>query len=127
MNVFEAFPNAIISNKWQLGIVQKATEVGDKYTPVGYVDVIIDEVASGNLDKSPDADSLDVDTLIYCRPEQLPGLNISRFISVYYFYDTENEQYYEIRHVGVGKNQHSGQIEHVEFQLRAKEAIDDGE
>lgn len=127
MDVFSAFPNAIVRDTWQLGTVQRATEVGDKYTPVGFVDVIIDEVASGLLDKSPDADGLDTDTLIYCRPEQMPGLNISRFIATYYFLDTSTGQHYEIRHVGVGKNQQTGKVEHVEFQLRAKEAIDDGE
>lgn len=127
MNVFEAFPNAILTNVWQIGQVKKATETGDIYTPYGYVDVIIDEVASGALDKSPDADGLDVDTLIYARPEQLPGLNISRFISVYYFRDTSTGQYYEIRRVGVGKNQQTGRVEHIEFELRAKEVVNSDE
>lgn len=127
MNVFNAFPNAIISNVWQIGTVRKSTETGDIYTPVGYVDIIIDEVASGEQNRSIDADGITVSTLIYVRPEQMPGLNIARFISSYFFYDSANDQYYEIKNVGVGKNQQTGAIEHIEFELLPVEAIVDGD
>lgn len=125
MTVFDVFPNAIISNVWELGELRRATEVGDRFEPLRFVDVILDDVVSGDLDQSPNADGLNISTMIYAKPEQLPSLDTARYISSYCFHNTESDCYYEIRQVGVGKNQQTGRIEHFEFQLVEKEVLRD--
>lgn len=120
-NVFEAFPKAIISNDWELGEVKNNTDVGKIFSSYGVKSVIVDEGALGNLNDSPSAENIESDTLIYAMPSEMPGLNISRYISSYYWHRISDDQYYEIIEVGVGKNQSRGVIEHIEFRIRPTE------
>lgn len=125
--VFEAFPSAIISDDWKLGYVEESTDVGKIFVDKGFVSVIVDEVAEGLLNNSPNADGIDSDTLIYALPSELPGLNVSRYIASYYWYQVSSGQYYEIIEVGLGKNQEKGAIEHIEFRVRPVEVAFDGD
>lgn len=127
MDVFSAFSQAIVSGIWELGRVKRATEIGDTYTPVKALDVIVEEASDGELRNSPDADGITSDTLIYAKPSQLPTLNSAALIGDHLLKNTENEQYYAIIGADIGKNQENGTIEHVELWVRATEALEDGE
>lgn len=124
--VFEAFPRAIISDDWKLGLIEESTDVGKIFIDKGFVSVIVDEAATGILNNSPNADGVDSDTLLYAKPSELPGLNVSRYIASYYWYQVSSEQYYEIIEVGLGKNQDKGVVEHIEFRIRPTEVALDG-
>lgn len=121
MDVFSAFPNAI-SSDWELGEVQRATEIGDVYSTIGIMDVIADEGDSASLHQSPNADGLNSDTMLFVRPEQMPTLNPGELMASYVWYNTTEDQFYEIVDVGVGRNQDNGRIEHLELKLRQTEA-----
>lgn len=118
MDVFEAFPSAIISEVWEIGTVLRGTESGTKFSSLGFVDVIVDEQVDGALDTSPSAEGVSTDTLLYALPENLPKVTTAAFVGGYYWHDTETDTYYEIVEVGVGKNQESGKVEHMEFKLK---------
>lgn len=119
--VFEAFPKAIISDDWELGELVENTEVGKIFVSKGVKSVIVDEAAYGNLNTSPSAEALTSDTLIYAMPAEMPGLNIAKYISSYYWHQKSSDQYYQIAEVGVGKNQSRGVIEHIEFRVQPTE------
>ena len=94
------------------------TESGTKFSSLGFVDVIVDEQVDGALDTSPSAEGVSTDTLLYALPESLPKVAAAAFVGGYYWHDTETDTYYEIVEVGVGKNQESGKVEHMEFKLK---------
>lgn len=127
--VFEAFPNAIISNDWELGEIVENTEVGKIFSSKGLKQVIVDEGNLGNLNTSPSAESLTSDTLIYAMPSEMPGLNIAKYVSSYYWHQKSSDQYFEIVEVGIGKNQEQGVIEHFEFRVQPTgiAGVSDGE
>ena len=119
--VFDAFPNAIIRDDWKLGKLVENTDTGKLWQDLGYKSVIVDEGAAGDIDTAPNAEGLSSDTLIYAMPSEMPGFNISRFISSYYWYQQSADQYYRIIDAGIGKNQNNGVIEHIEFRVRPAE------
>ena len=117
--VFQAFPNAI-EQGWQIAQMAYSTIVGnelDGETAVN-IDVIIDEISSTDPNPSPNAQDIDSDTLIYVRPEQMPTLDTARLTGNYAIYDTNTDKTYSIVHAGIGKNQETGTIEHVELRIR---------
>lgn len=120
-SVFKAFPKAIVSDDWELGEIVENTEVGKIFVSKGMKSVIVDEADYGSLDNAPSADGVTSDTLIYAMPSEMPGLNIARYIARYYWHQKSSDQYYEITEVGVGKNQSSGVIEHIEFRVKPTE------
>lgn len=120
-SVFDAFPNAIIADDWELCELVENTDIGKVALEGQKVRVIVDEVASGELNNSPSADSVDSDTLLYAMPADLPGFNVSKYIASYYWHQISSDQYYKIREVGLGKNQQKNIIEHVEFRIRPTE------
>lgn len=120
-SVFDAFPNAIIANDWELCELVENTDIGKVALKGSKVRVIVDEVASGELNNSPSADAVDSDTLIYAMPADLQGFNVSKYIASYYWHQISSDHYYEIREVGLGKNQQKNVIEHVEFRIRPTE------
>lgn len=120
-SVFDAFPKAIIADDWELCKLVENTDIGKVALEGTKVRVIVDEAASGELNNSPSADSVDSDTLLYAMPADLPGFNVARYISSYYWHQISSGQYYEIREVGLGKNQHKNIIEHVEFRIKPTE------
>lgn len=123
-DVFSAFPNAIVSSVWQIGQVQRGTEIGTTFEVVADLDVIVDEETDGDTMTSPSAEGLTTGTLLYCRPNQLPTLDTSVLIASYMVLNSDNEQYYAIEQAGVGKNQEAGVIEHVELRIRPTEVAD---
>lgn len=120
MDVFSAFPHAI-SQDWELGEVQRATEVGDIYSPIGTMDAIVDAGDSASLHQSPNADGISSDTMLFVRPEQMPTTFPGELMASYAWYNTAEDQFYDIIDVWVGRNQENGQIEHLELKLRQTE------
>lgn len=117
-SVFDAFSKAIVADDWELGEIIENTEVGKIFSSKGFKQVIVDEADGGSLNNAPSADGLMSDTLIYAMPSEMPGLNVARYISSYYWHQKSSNQYFEIIEVGVGKNQARGIIEHIEFRIR---------
>lgn len=115
ISIFDAFPNAIVSGVWQIGTCNHGTVVGVEFNLISEIDVIIDEGSSSQITTTPE--TLNSDILLYTHPEQLPTLNSAQLVSNYMMYNAEEDAYYEIVDAGVGKNQHSGKIEHVELRL----------
>lgn len=114
-SIFDAFPSAIISGVWQLGSFQHGSIVGNVFNKVGDLDVIVDEGSSSSVNNTPEI--LNSDLLIYAKPEQLPTLRTNTLVAGYMLYNTDENAYYEIIDAGVGKNQHTGNIEHVELKV----------
>lgn len=115
ISIFDAFPKAIISGVWQIGTCQHGTLIGNEFQKVADIDVIVDDANSSDINTTPE--SLDSDLLIYVCPEQLPTTSTNKLVSNYMLYDSEEDDYYMIVDAGVGKNQHTGKIEHIELAL----------
>lgn len=118
MDVFEAFPNAIITDRWELGQLQSGTIHGKEFSNAIACDVIVDEGAYATPDRSPEVEYQESDTLVYAKPEQMPTLYTAQLTNAYLWHDTETDIYYEIREASLGKNQETGEVEHVEFLIR---------
>lgn len=118
MDVFNAFPKAIISGQWELGEVNRATDIGDVFSNPVACDVIIDEGSYADAHRSPNADGESSDILIYAKPDQMPTLLTASLTNGYMWHDKLNDLYYEIREASQGKNQETGVVEHVEFLVR---------
>lgn len=114
-SIFDAFPNAIISGVWEIGTCQHGTVVGNTYNSLNYIDVVIDEGNNASVDTTPE--NLRSDMLIYVRPCQLPTLSTNKLVSGYMLYNSDDDEYYEIVDAGLGKNQHTGVLEHVELKV----------
>lgn len=124
MNVFSAFPEAVTAGVWQICELVQNTEVGKTIGDMIDLDVIEDEVNNVYQNRTPDADYSKSDTLLYVKPTQLPTLKSAKLAAGYLCYNTDEETYYEIREVGIGKNQENGTVEHVELRIRATEVAD---
>lgn len=114
--VFEAFPNAI--EKWQIAGMSFSTITGNKITGTwSDIDVIVDEGSSTDPNQSPNFANAYSDLLIYCKPTQLPTLNTAKLVADYVVQDTDG-YLFAIIDAGIGKNQETGRIEHIELKLR---------
>lgn len=114
-SIFNAFPKAIITGIWQIGTCQHGTLIGNVFTKTGDIDVVIDE--GNNSSINTDIETIKSDMLLYCRPEQMPTLNTNTLVSNYMLYDSSEGNYYMIVDAGIGKNQHTGNIEHIELKV----------
>lgn len=121
-SIFNAFPKAIISGVWQIGTCQHGTLIGNVFEKTADIDVVIDEGNNSSVDT--DIETIKSDILIYCRPEQMPTLNTNTLVSGYMLYDSSEDNYYMIIDAGVGKNQHTGVIEHIELKVVQTEVTD---
>lgn len=130
ISIFKAFPNAIISGVWQIGTCQHGTVVGNQFTLLNNIDVIIDEGYNSNISVTPE--SLGSSLLIYVKPCQMPKeINelyltsqiVTALVANYMLHDTATDTYYLITDAGVGKNQHTGKIEHIELKVVATEVV----
>lgn len=123
MDVFEAFPAAIVSEVWQIAAYQRGGIVGAVWDAenASELDVIVDEGDASTINSAPNAEPLDADLLIYAKPAQLPTTNTRALAAGYLLYDSENDDYYAIIDASVGKNQETGEIEHIELLLRQTE------
>lgn len=122
LSVFNAFQNAIIYNEWQIGVCQHGTIVGNTFVKKADLDVILDEGSSSSI--NTDIEALKSDLLVYVKPEQLPTTRTNKLVSSYMLYDSANDDYYQIIDAGVGKNQHTGEIEHLELRVVQTEVTD---
>lgn len=121
MDVFQAFPQAI--EQWEMAPCEYSTITGN--TIVGgqsafSIHVIVDEGANSDPNPSPNAQGIYSDTLIYCRPEEMPTLDTAELVASWVVGGPEGESFksYAIVDAGIGKNQHTGKIEHVELKLK---------
>lgn len=115
ISIFKAFANAIISDVWQIGTSQRGTVVGATFTKIADIDVVIDEGANAGITSTPE--ELRSDLLVYVKPEQMPTIRANKLVSGYMLYDSSEGDYYEVIDVGIGKNQHTGEIEHLELKV----------
>lgn len=131
ISIFDAFPNAIISGIWQIGTCKHGTVVGNQFNSLNNVDVIIDEGYNSNINTTPE--TIGSDMLVYVRPCQMPkevndlmmtNQVVLELVANYMLYNSANDTYYMIVDAGVGKNQHTGNIEHLELKLKETEIAD---
>lgn len=116
--VFDAFPFAI-EQGWQIAEMAYSTVLGndvDGDTAIN-IDVIVDEGSNTDPNPSPSAQNIRSDTLLYVRPNQLPTLDTATLTADYAMLDP-NCKTYAIVDAGIGKNQETGVIEHVELKIR---------
>ena len=123
LSIFDAFANAIIYGVWQIGTSKRGTVVGSQFTKLADLDVVLDEGASAEITSNPE--ELTSDLLVYVKPEQMPTIRANQLVSGYMLYDSENDDYYEIINVGIGKNQHTGVIEHLELRVVQSEVTNE--
>lgn len=126
MDVFNSFPNAVISDQWQLGQVEYATEIGTEFSNAKLCSVIVDEGSFADPNRSPNAAYEDSGILIYAKPEEMPTLVTAQLTNGYMWHDKANNLYYEIRDASLGKDQETGKVEHVEFLIRPTEVASNG-
>lgn len=131
ISIFDAFPNAIISGIWQLGTCQHGTIIGNQFQKVADIDVIIDEGYNSTIESTPE--NLGSDLLIYVKPCQMPKeINqlfmtsqvVVQLVTNYMLYNSADNAYYMITDAGIGKNQHTGNIEHIELKVVRTEVAD---
>lgn len=120
-SIFDAFPNAIISGIWEIGTCQHGTVVGNQYQKVNDLDVVVDEGSSSSINTIPE--TLRSDLLLYVMPCQVPTTQTNALVSGYMLYNRAENAYYEIVDAGIGKNQHTGYIEHLELKVVQTEVV----
>ena len=120
LTVFEAFPNAIEREIWQIGSMAYSTITGNDLdeNSLAYIDAIVDEGNNSEPNATPNAANIYSDMLLYIRPEQSPTLDTAELVASYVVKNTTTGKLYAIIDAGIGKNQDSGVIEHIELKLR---------
>lgn len=124
MDVFEAFPNAIQS--WTIAKMTYGTIRGNCLANPKSIRVIVDEGMNADQTNSPGSASIASDTLLYAIPADLPTVDTSALVADYAIKDP-NGRTYAIIDAGAGKNQHTGQLEHIELKLRPIGGLDESE
>lgn len=120
--VFNAFPNAVISGVWSIGTHQRGTVLGNTYTKYGDIDVIISEGQDASYGSAPNAEVITTDLLLYVKPSQLPTTNLRELAASAIV--TDGSAYFEIVNASAGKNQETGELEHIELAVRQTEIVD---
>lgn len=120
LTVFQAFPNGIEHEIWQIGQMAYSTITGNDLDTdsLTYIDVIEDEANDSESNNSPSYANTYSDTLLYVRPEQMPTIDTAELIASYAVKNTTTDKLYAIIDAGIGKNQDNGAIEHIELRLR---------
>lgn len=114
MTVFEAFPNAIETG-WKLALIKKTVE-GTKFIEVAEFSPIVDDGSTASKNTSPEAEGLGSDRLLYVEPSELPTVDSNTLCANYGVIAPDGDAF-EIAEVGVGKNQETGKVEHVEIHI----------
>lgn len=126
MDVFDAFPNGI--EEWAIAKTEFSTLTGNMITDEPTkLHIIVDEANSSEPNQSPNAQGINADTLLYAMPDELPTLDTAELIANYIVKPWSGDKIYAIVDAGIGKNQETGIIEHVELRVRqtlAEEAQD---
>ena len=116
MTVFDAFPSAI--ETWQIAVMIYSTITGNQTTgDWQYISVIVDEGSSTEPNESQNYANAYSDLLIYCRPDELPTIETAELVANYAIKDACG-RLYAIIDAGIGKNQETGIVEHVEMKLK---------
>lgn len=125
VDVFSAFPGAIVSNVWQIAGYQAGTLIGAEFnaTEAINLDVIVDEGDDTNINSGSNAQPIDADLLLYAKPEQLPTTNPRALVAGYLIHDSENDDYFAIVDASLGKNQDTGELEHVELLIKQTDVV----
>ena len=120
LTVFQAFPNGIEHEIWQIGQMAYSTITGNALDDdsLTFIDAIVDEANDSEPNASPSAAVTYTDTLLYVRPEQVPTIDTAELIASYAVKNTQTDKLYAIIDAGIGKNQDNGVIEHIELRLR---------
>lgn len=120
LTVFQAFPNGIEHEIWQIGQMAYSTITGNDLDAdsLTYIDAIEDEANDSEPNNSPSYANTYSDTLLYVRPEQMPTIDTAELIASYAVKNTQTDKLYAIIDAGIGKNQDNGVIEHIELRLR---------
>ena len=120
LTVFQAFPNGIEHEIWQIGQMAYSTITGNDLDTdsLTYIDAIEDEANDSEPNNSPSYAVTYTDTLLYVRPEQMPTIDTAELIASYAVKNTQTDKLYAIIDAGIGKNQDNGVIEHIELRLR---------
>lgn len=120
LTVFQAFPNGIEHEIWQIGQMAYSTITGNDLDTdsLTYIDAIEDEANDSEPNNSPSYANTYSDTLLYVRPEQMPTIDTAELIASYAVKNTQTDKLYAIIDAGIGKNQDNGVIEHIELRLR---------
>ena len=93
--------------------------------------MIIDEGYNSNINTTPE--TIGSDMLVYVKPCQMPkevnklmmtNQVVVALVANYMLYNSANDTYYMIIDAGIGKNQHTGNIEHIELKLKETEIAD---
>jgi len=121
MTVFEAFPNAV--ETWTLIQIQRGTEIGNIAEEIGSVRVIVADGDTAKGYNTPNADGVVADCLIYAMPEDLPT-SVNKEALASYGLKDQNGFTYSILTIGTGKNQETGDTEHIEMTLKMTEFSD---
>lgn len=115
MNVFEAFPNAI--EQWTLSAVAVDTATGLATASAVYtVEVVVDSEASVTRATDTTPAVVATSSLLYAKPSQLPTVDAQSYLSGYLWTSPEGRTF-EISSAGAGKNQQTGEVEHLEFSI----------
>lgn len=125
MDVFSAFPSAVVSGVYFIGEFRKGTVEGNQFIRYGSLDVIIDEGDASRISNAPNAEPLEADLLLYVKPTQLPTLNPRALTAGFMIYDAERNDYFAIIDASIGKNQDVGELEHIELMLRQTEVVNE--
>lgn len=125
VDVFSAFPGAIVSGVWQIAGYQAGTLIGAEFnaTEAINLDVIVDEGDDTNINSGSNAQPIDADLLLYAKPEQLPTTNPRALVAGYLIHDSENDDYFAIVDASLGKNQDTGELEHVELLIKQTDVV----
>ena len=114
-SIFDAFPYGIVYDVWEIGTCQHGTVVGNEFKPINGLDVVIDDGFGSSISTTPE--TLKSDILIYAMPCQMPSLDTNGLVANYMLHNILDDTYFEIVDAGIGKNQHTGRLEHVELRL----------
>lgn len=120
-SIFKAFPNAIVHGVWAIGECKHGTVVGNSFEKTGDLDVIVDVGKSSSVNSTPEV--VESDILVYAYPGQMPTMSPGRLVAGYMLYNKCEDAYYYIVRAGIGKNQHTGTIEHIELELLQTEVV----
>lgn len=120
LTVFQAFPNGIEHEIWQIGQMTYSTITGNALDDdsLTFIDAIVDEANDSEPNASPNAAVTYTDTLLYVKPDQMPTIDTAELIASYAVKNTQTDKLYAIIDAGIGKNQDNGVIEHIELRLR---------
>lgn len=120
LTVFQAFPNGIEHEIWQIGQMAYSTITGNALdsTTLAFIDAIVDEANDSEPNASPNSAVTYSDTLLYVRPDQMPTIDTAELIASYAVKNSQTDKLYAIIDAGIGKNQDNGVIEHIELRLR---------